>query len=196
MARRASVDSEAMTTAIGSGDERLDKLPGLAARIDSANAKSAGARSDTGNLYKEAEDQGFHRRALKDAIRLRNMEPEMRRDYLSSLNAYCDKLGIWNQGDLFDEQPKPPSAPLLVDADESAATTARCIGKSDGLAGTRHSAHLYQQGAARHAEYEIGWQEGQRELVEKQHDIDLIEPKANGSRRGRKAKADDDQPSA
>ncbi len=189
MARRASVGSEAMTTAIGRGDERLDKLPGIAARIDSAKAVSDDARSDMGNIYKEAEDQGFNRRALKEACRLRNMEPEKRRDYLSSLNAYCDKLGIWNQGDLFEEQPKTPAPSSLVDGDASAEAIARGVGRSDGLAGTRNSSHLYPQGTDRHSAYELGWQEGQRELV--QHDLG-----ANGSRRGRKPKAGDDQPNA
>src|SRR5437764_5629593 len=92
----------------GISAERLDELPAIAARIDSAKARSDEARSDLGHIYHQAEEDGFHRRALKEAVRLRDMEPGKRRDYLTSLNAYCDKLGVWDQGELLDEQPRPP----------------------------------------------------------------------------------------
>lgn len=88
---------------------RLDRLNNLVARIDSAKADADTARSDLGTIYKEAEDFGFHRRALKEAVRLKNMEPEKRNDYLRSLQTYCDELDIWAQGELFEDEARTPS---------------------------------------------------------------------------------------
>ncbi|MBF6560507.1 MAG: DUF2312 domain-containing protein [Candidatus Binataceae bacterium] len=86
----------------------ISKLKGLVRRIDSKKALADLARSDLGNLYQEAEDYGFNRAALKMALKLRNMEDDKRNDFLSALAAYCDELGVWDQGDLFDHQPKTP----------------------------------------------------------------------------------------
>lgn len=93
------------------GAPQLNRLDSLLPRIESAKATSDDARSDIGNVYKEAEDFGFHRKALKEAVRLRNMEPQKRNDYLSSLQAYCDYLKVWSQGNLFGEEPKVPQPP-------------------------------------------------------------------------------------
>jgi uncharacterized protein (UPF0335 family) len=161
--------------------ERLDLLPALATKIDGAKRESDEARDDLDGIYKQAEDDGFHKRALKEAMRLRGMEPAKRRDYLSSLNAYCDKLGIWDQGDLLDPEPRTPGPPDLIDADDSGGSIARGVGRSDGLAGNRAGEHLYPQDSAFHAAYEFGWQEGQRALVEQHHGVDMSSIRSNGS---------------
>jgi uncharacterized protein (UPF0335 family) len=93
------------------GAPQLNRLDSLVPRIESAKAVSDDARSDIGNVYREAEEFGFHRKALKEAIRLRNMEPDKRNDYLSSLQAYCDYLKVWAQADLLNPSPEIPQAP-------------------------------------------------------------------------------------
>jgi uncharacterized protein (UPF0335 family) len=157
--------------------ERLDKLPFLAARIDTAKSRSDDARSDLGNIYHQAETDGFNRRALKDAVRLREMEPAKRNDYLSSLAAYCDKLGIWAQGDLLGDEPRipEPPGPPLVEGDQRSGSAARGIGKTDGRRGTREGEHLYPEGTPYRSDYELGWLDGQREIVAQQHGMDPSE---------------------
>lgn len=89
----------------------LERLPTLAARIGSAKATLAEARGEVGGLYAKAEEEGYHRRALRDAIKLGDMDPAKLRDYLTQLNAYCDALKIFGQGELFEAMPRPPAPP-------------------------------------------------------------------------------------
>jgi uncharacterized protein (UPF0335 family) len=90
---------------------RLDQLAGLAERIERKKADLDETRGDLGQIYSQAEEDGFHRRALKEAIRLRGMEPSKRNDYLHALQAYCDELGVWSQGDMLDPPPEIPEPP-------------------------------------------------------------------------------------
>jgi uncharacterized protein (UPF0335 family) len=87
----------------------LERLPALAGRIGSAKAKVDEARGEVGGLYSQAEADGYHRRALKEAIRLGDMEPAKLRDYLTELNRYCEVLGVFAQGELFEAMPRPPA---------------------------------------------------------------------------------------
>jgi uncharacterized protein (UPF0335 family) len=90
---------------------RLDQLAGLAERIERKKADLDDTRGDLGQIYSQAEEDGFHRKALKEAIRLKGMEPSKRNDYLHSLQIYCDELGVWSQGDLLDPAPEIPAEP-------------------------------------------------------------------------------------
>ncbi len=162
----------------GTSVERLDDLPNIAARIDSAKAQSDEARSDLGHIYHQAEEDGFHRRALKEAVRLRNMEPDKRRDYLASLNAYCDKLGIWNQGELLEEQPRPPqpdvsgSASALTEeelrersaeANQDAAGYTHEVGRQAGLQGQTAVDNPWPEGTKAYGTWHTGLLQGLEE---------------------------------
>ena len=72
-----------------------DKLCELVARIDTMKADMDDARSEMGSLYKHAEDDlGINRMALKQAIKLKNMEALKRSDWLRSFQSYCHILGV------------------------------------------------------------------------------------------------------
>ncbi|HEV2303820.1 MAG TPA: GapR family DNA-binding domain-containing protein [Stellaceae bacterium] len=106
----------------------LGKLKGLVSRIEAKKSELDDARSDLGNVYQEAEDLGFNRRALREAVRLKGMEREKRNDYLASLAAYCDALGVFAQKDLLGDAPGLPAPP--------AARRPRSKPRKDGEAAT------------------------------------------------------------
>jgi uncharacterized protein (UPF0335 family) len=172
-------DGEAPEALPGADVELLDRLPDIAARIDSAKAKSDDARSDLGHIYHQAEEDGFNRRAIKEAVRLRNMEPDKRNDYLASLNAYCAKLCIWGQGAIFEE-PRPPqpdalsfvAAPTkeelhesLAQANHDAAGYTHEVGRQAGLEGKSPTDNPWPAGGAAYGVWHRGWLAGQEELV-------------------------------
>jgi hypothetical protein len=111
----------------------LERLPALAARIGSAKAKSDEARGEVGGLYSQAEEDGYHRRALREAIRLADMEPAKLRDYLIELNRYCEALQVFSQGELFEAMPRPPAPPAAA-AVPAEAGIATSLGLVDPLA--------------------------------------------------------------
>lgn len=98
---------ESKTTRLGKA-VNLSALKRLATQIDSAKGKLDDARMANAELYKQAEDQGFHRQALKMALKLRAMEPAKRNDFLDSLQAYCEIFGVFAQGDLLGDAPAIP----------------------------------------------------------------------------------------
>jgi hypothetical protein len=160
----------------------LERLPKLAERWDARKSKADDARSDLGTLAKEVEDLGFNRAAFKLTMKLRNMEPEKRNDFLSSLNAYADKLGVFAQGDMFGD------APTGVGPDNGAAEPneeARRIGRENGLAGHRDNAARYPAGDYGHADYELGHTEGQDERARVMALGDGVAPEQAGPPRGR-----------
>ena len=143
----------------------LDRLGRLVERIEAKQSVAEGARSDLGTIYKEAEDLGFNRGALKLALKLRNMEPEKRTDFLSSLNAYCDKLGVFAQSDLFGD------TPTGVGPDESGGSKAPTVnvaqlqGEKAGKAGQRIDDNPYDESTPQRSAWDAGWIEGQAEAV-------------------------------
>ena len=65
------------------------------------NEDLAEQRGELGNLYQHAEnDHGVHRMALKQAIKLRGMEPLKRSAWLRAFESYCHILGVDAQGEL------------------------------------------------------------------------------------------------
>lgn len=142
----------------------LTKIIELVPRIEALISEGADNRSDLGNVYKNAEnDYGANRMALKLAIKLRGMEPAKRSDFIDSLRAYCDALGIWAQGDIL-EQPgselrKEERAVDPTDLDEIGEQ-----GHRDGIAG-RDARNEYAPDSPQKEAYVAGWVEGQRELA-------------------------------
>jgi uncharacterized protein (UPF0335 family) len=148
---------------------RLDRLPEMVERILSKKSDLDDARADIGSLYARAEEDGFNRRALKEAIRLKQMEADKRNDYLASLQAYCDKLEVWTQGDLFGAEPEIPAAPAAAgdggaEGDMMLRGVAR-QGREAGLKGAAIESNPYQLGTPAWAAWDQGWLDGQAELA-------------------------------
>ena len=99
---------------------KLNNLPKLRDRILKGMAAVDNAREDMKEHYAQAKDQNFHIKALKLTIRLWNMEPAERNDFLSSLNAYCDALGITGNADLLGDTPKTPQPFAEAELDDPA----------------------------------------------------------------------------
>ena len=90
-----------MTDPRGDGSVDADYLRSLVRDIESAKADSDEARSTMGNLYKNAEnDHNVNRMALKQAIKLKNMDPLKRAGWMRAFESYCHILGVDAQGEL------------------------------------------------------------------------------------------------
>jgi uncharacterized protein (UPF0335 family) len=83
------------------------KLKKIARQIATSKAKVDDVRIAHASLYAEAETQGFHRQALKLALKLKDMEAAKLNDFWGSLEAYCEILDVFAQGDMLD--PPPPA---------------------------------------------------------------------------------------
>jgi uncharacterized protein (UPF0335 family) len=180
--RPLSATGGTMATQDGNGHDAqaaeplLERLPQLAARIASAKAKVDEARGEVGGLYAGAGEDGYHRRALREAIRLKGMEPDKRRDYLTQLSAYCTTLGVFAQGELLDPMPRPPAPPPsaaaangndLVD-DDPLSDDHHAQGRTDALHGFTQTRNPWPEGSPAHASYRAGWVEGEAELLQAQ----------------------------
>ncbi|MFE1598211.1 hypothetical protein [Methylobacterium sp. ID0610] len=78
----------------------VGKCQGIKADLDEA-------RGELGSAIKDAEEtHGINRPAFKLAMKLQGMETDKRRDFMRSLADYCDKLGLNDQADMFEDPPK------------------------------------------------------------------------------------------
>lgn len=90
-----------MTVNKGDGSIDPDVLKKLVADIDSARSDMDDARSEMGTLFKNAEnDHGINRMALKQAIKLKNMELLKRAEWIRCFETYCHILGVDAQSEL------------------------------------------------------------------------------------------------
>lgn len=115
-----------------------DAIRVMVSRINASKAVSDEKRGEVGSAFKEVEDRGEHRKALKDAMKLANMEPEQQSAYLAKFRRYCDVLGVGAQEELFPESepgshdaPEPP-LPLdpvvaILRSDEARLILARAL---------------------------------------------------------------------
>jgi hypothetical protein len=92
-----------------------DAIRAMVSRINASKAVSDEKRGEVGSAFKEVEDRGEHRKALKDAMKLANMEPEQQSAYLAKFRRYCDILGVGAQEELF---PENATSDQRVDAPE------------------------------------------------------------------------------
>lgn len=148
----------------------LDRLPKLAERWDARKSKSDDARSDLGTLAKEVEDLGFNRAAFKLTMKLRNMEAAKRADFLSSLNAYCDHLGVFAQADIFNDVPTsvgPDDTAGAIGAGEPTENVAHLQGEKAGKRGDRADANPYESDSTLGVAWAAGWQDGQAAAVKR-----------------------------
>jgi uncharacterized protein (UPF0335 family) len=144
----------------------LDRLKRLAERWDSKKSAADDARGDLGSIAKEVEDLGFNRAAFKLTMKLRNMEPDKRNDFLSSLNAYADYFGIFAQGDLFGEA--PTGVGPNNGAGEISPKAARLQGEKAGKRGDNIETNPHPADSEARAEFDAGWIAGQAEKVRRE----------------------------
>lgn len=145
----------------------LDKLTKLAERWESKKSKADDARSDLGTIAKEVEDMGFNRPAFKLTMKLRNMEPDKRNDFLSSLNAYCDFFKIFAQADLWGDAPTGVGPTNNGAGDDAVVSenAAHLQGEKAGKRGDRADSNPHAEGTVAQTAWLAGWTEGQGEAV-------------------------------
>ncbi len=185
------MDGSAPETEAG-GMVNRDALSGYVQSIVGLHEQRDELNAEIKQVYDQAKEAGFVTSMLRKVVTEYRMEAEERAAQYALLDAYRSALGLLAGtplGEAAERATGLTKAPPLVDGDEVIAASARAIGRQDGLAGTRNAAHLYPQGSPFHADYELGFVDGQRGIA------DSLAPKANGSRRGRKGEAAD-QPGA
>ena len=93
--------AEAEARSMGAGDITPEDLNKIIEAFKSAKGDMDEARSELGNLVKNAEnDHGIHRMALKLAIKLQGQAVEKRADFLRAFDTYRHILGLDDQGEL------------------------------------------------------------------------------------------------
>lgn len=104
------------------------KLKQVAGSISSLKADMDEIRGTLGQEMKQFEEDGGHKKALKIALSIKNMETIKAQELWRTLEHYMDKLGIFAQHDLFDpieaKQSKKKDKADKVAASAEASTTA------------------------------------------------------------------------
>src|SRR5260370_32778402 len=69
------------------------KLSGYVSEIERLDADMRESKSDRGNIFKAAKEQGFDTKALREVIRKRRMERSKRDELDAAVDAYMHALG-------------------------------------------------------------------------------------------------------
>lgn len=75
-----------------------------ATSIGEAKEKAAKISGDLSAKLENFEDKGGHKKALKWAKTVADMEPAIAQDFLRCFMGYCDALGVNDQIDMFVQQ--------------------------------------------------------------------------------------------
>jgi len=87
------------------------------AQLDQKKADIGELRGEVSQVWKFVEDHGGNKRAMRDAMKIRDMPDGTRNDYLAFLKTYCEWLDVFAQGDLFGDQPGVPTGPVKAAAE-------------------------------------------------------------------------------
>lgn len=90
-----------------------EKIKSFSKNIHSAKAKMEMPTGEHGQLWRQFEEEGGHKKALKLAHQIQNMESVQAQEFIRNLHRYLDVLGVYDQHDLFDATPVigvPPKA--------------------------------------------------------------------------------------
>ena len=79
------------------------KIKKYVAAISSAKSKCDDANMVRAGLFKQAEDAGLHREALKLAAKLGGWDAAKRADFLRAWDHYREVIGLDDQGDLLED---------------------------------------------------------------------------------------------
>jgi len=83
-----------------------DKLKDIVERIEAIDQDRRDLNADKSQLMKDAKDEGFNIKAIKELIRYRKMDPAIRENELEELEVYADALGMQLRLPILDELPK------------------------------------------------------------------------------------------
>jgi len=70
------------------------KLEGYVREIEHVDQQARDLGSDRAQIYKRAKAEGFDNKAVRELIRLRRMQPEMRNLLLDTVDVYMSALGM------------------------------------------------------------------------------------------------------
>lgn len=71
-----------------------DQLRLFIERIERLEEEKKGIADDIRDVYSEAKSQGFDAKIMREVIRLRKMDAEVRQEYEAILETYKDALGL------------------------------------------------------------------------------------------------------
>lgn len=172
-------------------ENRLKVIRDFGSEITSAKDKAADAAMVVASIYKRVDDKGLHRKAMKQAIALRKLEPADFAIYWRELRDYLEAFGMFDQPDLFldarpvtvevkvsaptedkkkaevSEPPKDKKAAKPKPADDDfGSVSAKELGKRAGLAGKGRDQNPSAPNSLDAQMWDSGWTEGHQELVD------------------------------
>lgn len=160
-----------------------------AGKIHRESEKKSKHQGEVGALYKQFENMGGHKNALKLALKLEAMETANAQDFVRSLGKYCTALGIFDQGDLFEDifagggasadadDDVPMDDPgTLEDGEEDSLSLV--AGKAASRNGEPHTANPHPKGSDDYRRWSIGWQMAADDAADKpkRQKVDAISP--------------------
>lgn len=122
---KLSVDEENAEKAQYNGMLKADIL-NAASAIKTAKTKSSEASGDLSAKLEIFEGRGGNKKALKEATKVKNMEPAERADYLRARDAYELALGVDEQLDMLDHEKEQDKNAASIDA---ATAKAKAVAK-------------------------------------------------------------------
>lgn len=84
-----------------------EKVEKTAKNIRTYKAEMDKARGEVGQYFKQFEEEGGHKKALKTAMSIADMESVQAQEFWRCLIQYMDDLGVFEQQDLFDDVGAP-----------------------------------------------------------------------------------------
>lgn len=85
------------------GGPDAEKINWHAKRIGAAKADLDKCRGEHGQLWKDAEDGGMNKAALKLAMKIRDMDGTKAQVFWRDLEQYMHALGVFDQLSMFDQ---------------------------------------------------------------------------------------------
>lgn len=70
------------------------KLAGLLERIENLEEEKKGIAGDISDMFKEAKALGYNATAMRDLIRQRKMDADVRKERNGLLHAYAESIGL------------------------------------------------------------------------------------------------------
>lgn len=135
--------------------------------IASAQADVKKATGELGPLVKKAEEEGVHKKAMMDALKLQKMDASKRADFWRALTKYVgpEVLNLFSQADLFaGESQAKANATTAPDSDGDKRTEiAEEQGYQAGLAGHSFETCQFPHDDPAKPFWMKGWRRGQNE---------------------------------
>jgi uncharacterized protein (UPF0335 family) len=155
-----------------------DQFVRYAEEVRTRKSGLAEERGRVNQVFARVEESGGNKKAMRDALRLAEMLPAKRNDYLAALQVYCDWLGVWAQQSLFDEpriargyvEPEPEmplvASPGELDQNDPAMIReAQEMGREDGKLNRSPEFCQFAEGTALREHYDRAWLSARAEAM-------------------------------